>query len=78
MINKNYLEDYINNLEKSLYPNITYLIKNELIDFIIKYSNEWKDEIFSKNKDIIENICSSRFIRTGCRSDSDSFKVEIF
>jgi hypothetical protein len=41
MINKNYLEDYINNLEKSLYPNITYLIKNELIDFIIKYSNEW-------------------------------------
>lgn len=56
MINKNYLEDYINNLEKSLYPNITYLIKNELIDFIIKYSNEWKDEIFSKNKDIIENI----------------------
>ncbi|WP_301374445.1 hypothetical protein [Aliarcobacter butzleri] len=22
--------------------------------------------------------CSSRFIRTGCRSDSDSFKVEIF
>ena len=27
MINKNYLEDYINNLEKSLYPNITYLIK---------------------------------------------------
>jgi hypothetical protein len=25
MINKNYLEDYINNLEKSLYPSITYL-----------------------------------------------------
>ncbi len=25
----------------------------------------------------VEN-CSSRFIRTVCRSDSDSFKVEIF
>ena len=24
------------------------------------------------------NQCSSRFIRTGCRRNSDSFKVEIF
>lgn len=63
MINKNYLEDYINNLEKSLYPNITYLIKNELIDFIIKYSNEWKDEIFSKNKDINKNISLCEFYK---------------
>ncbi|WP_162198484.1 hypothetical protein [Aliarcobacter butzleri] len=29
------------------------------------------------NEEYCEN-CSSRFIRTVCRSDSDSFKVEIF
>ena len=29
-------------------------------------------------KDFSLEKCSSRFIRTGCRSDSDSFKVEIF
>ncbi|MDD2509294.1 MAG: hypothetical protein PHS78_09700 [Aliarcobacter skirrowii] len=37
--------------------------------------------IFNTNKGyIIVHIldCSSRFIRTGCRIDSDSFKVEIF
>ena len=31
--------------------------------------------LIEKNK---KEQCSSRFIRTGCRSDSDSFKVEIF
>lgn len=63
MINKNYLEDYINNLEKSLYPNITYLIKNELLDFIVDYSYIWKNEIFSKNKDINKNISLCEFYK---------------
>jgi hypothetical protein len=63
MINKNYLEDYINNLEKSLYPNITYLIKNELLDFIVDYSYIWKNEIFSKNKDINKVINSLMYLK---------------
>ena len=51
MRNNDYLEKYINSLEKNLYPNITYLIKNELIAFTTTYTYIWKDEIFSKNKD---------------------------
>lgn len=50
MIDKNYVEEHINNLEKSLYPNITYLIKNELTNFIMIHSENWKKEIFSQNK----------------------------
>ena len=61
-------------------------LENSLMDI-----EEWLDEklvALDKYKDSLnlnddENIisstsCSSRFIRTGCRSDSDSFKVEIF
>ena len=58
-----------------------------IYDFILKInaskvdlSKILKDEklkaIEILNSKYIE--CSSRFIRTGCRSDSDSFKVEIF
>ena len=34
--------------------------------------------IFYESQGSKKPKCSSRFIRTGCRSDSDSFKVEIF
>ena len=44
------------------------------------YANKEEQDIASNSLTLIQNsiICSSRFIRTGCRSDSDSFKVEIF
>ena len=53
----------------------------ELIDDSIIADGVFKLEPYDDWK---ENIafwiaqCSSRFIRTVCRSDSDSFKVEIF
>jgi S1-C subfamily serine protease len=42
--------------------NIAYIVPSVVINTFL---NDIKD-------------CSSRFIRTVCRSDSDSFKVEIF
>mgnify|MGYP003591781678 CR=1 FL=1 len=38
-------------------------------DLLPKNVQNWKKQFLE---------CSSRFIRTVCRSDSDSFKVEIF
>ena len=45
----------------------------------VEYIKTVKEEKYQDGflVDIFEN-CSSRFIRTVCRSDSDSFKVEIF
>ena len=70
-------EDFIENFEYI----IQYLIK--LYSLNIKFVNNHKvieHKILDDNTIYIEAIdnCSSRFIRTGCRSDSDSFKVEIF
>ena len=52
---------------------------NSVLEFINHYDannilKAWRDEFLDENGE----ICSSRFIRTVCRSDSDSFKVEIF
>lgn len=63
MRNNDYLEKYINSLEKNLYPNITYLIKDELIKFTTTYSYIWKSEIFSKNKDNKQNISLDEFYK---------------
>lgn len=63
MRNNDYLEKYINSLEKNLYPNITYLIKNELIAFTTTYTYIWKGEIFSKNKDNKQNISLDEFYK---------------
>ena len=63
MRNNDYLEKYINSLEKNLYPNITYLIKNELIAFTTTNTYIWKSEIFSKNKDNKQNISLDEFYK---------------
>ena len=53
MRNNDYLEKYINSLEKNLYPNITYLIKNQdkikrVIDKLL--DEDYEDEKDNKNK----------------------------
>ncbi len=64
-------------------------IKSLFIDFALSMRTQINllslaiDDLNKTNTNLILNIsklpnCSSRFIRTGCRSDSDSFKVEIF
>ncbi len=48
------------------------------------FGNKWEISDRDLLIDIVAEVlvgrarCSSRFIRTVCRSDSDSFKVEIF
>ena len=74
------------------YLNANCLVPNILIETIKITENERKYPFLIRTnetstlkdfKDIASSFeykktCSSRFIRTGCRSDSDSFKVEIF
>ena len=53
---------------------------NSVLEFRNNYDannilKAWRDEFLDENGEI---HCSSRFIRTGCRRNSDSFKVEIF
>ncbi len=61
---------YLNNLEQY---KTNYKILQEKIVPIKQKIQKVLEEFVGFDKE-----CSSRFIRTGCRSDSDSFKVEIF
>ena len=61
------------------YKTINISEENQVI---LKDVHSKSQAVLSLQNNIINPLynlkCSSRFIRTGCRSDSDSFKVEIF
>ena len=63
------LSDKLFNILKN---NKTKKIKS-ILDFKIIENNDVRENLIN-----FAYYCSSRFIRTVCRSDSDSFKVEIF
>ena len=68
--------DVMNYIYKYIDTNINIDDLSRELDISKFHLHRVFKEEFGKN--IYESICSSRFIRTGCRSDSDSFKVEIF
>ena len=66
----------------TLLENIEYEEAKSKIDVVdLDDTIEFNPKEFSQNlfwQTNQKSHCSSRFIRTVCRSDSDSFKVEIF
>ena len=86
------LEDNIEQLQHNYQNNIfdseeieiilnklQYKPNNEEITQIGKILLDSKiNHLKAINDNLNKGLCSSRFIRTVCRSDSDSFKVEIF